>query len=311
MPLPQNISSSIRLPIIVAPMFLVSSKELVIASCTNGAMAAYPFQNSRTIDALSTCLDDISTQLKSEKTNCPEKKIAPWVASLIVHKTYERFDEELELIKKYKPQIVITALGSPSRVMPTVKEYGGLVFADVSSLAFAQKAIQAGVDGLILLSAGAGGHTGHLNPFAFIHEVRKIFNGIIILSGGINTAREIKAAQLLGADLVYMGTHFIATTESAASTEYKALLVKSTIDDIVTTKAVTGVSANFIQHSLQQANIDPQVSIQPVMDFSERYGNTPKAWKDIWSAGHGVSDSVEIVSCLSKIDVLVKAYHTI
>lgn len=292
--------SQLSIPLVVAPMFLVSSAELVIEACSNGVMAAYPLANSRSIK----CADELLGRIKSTLDLRLDQgiKVGAWIVNMVVHSSYQRFNEECTLIEKYQPPIVISALGSPRRIVDLVHSYGGLVWADVSSIKFAKKAIDDGVDGLILLCAGAGGHTGHLSAFAFLRVVRQFFDKTIILSGSIMDGTSIYAAQILGADLVYMGTRFIATHESIAKEEHKKLLLASGTDDIITTKAVTGVAANFILSSLEANNIDPNQVITTDLDFTKRYQasddptdktqksnlKSSNAWKDIYSAGHGV-----------------------
>lgn len=229
---------------------------------------------------------------------------------MVVHSTYARFEEELTLVKKYRPAVVITALGSPKRVIDAVHHYGGEVWADVSTLSYAQKAAEAGVDALILLCAGAGGHTGHLSPFAFISGVKKFFNKKIILSGGIADGASIRAAQILGASFAYMGTSFIATRESLADDAYKNRLIESQADDIVTTRAVTGIAANFLKTSLMAAGIPSEEKKEEGVNFNERYqgNNAKKAWKDVWSAGHGVGSIDAVCSVAERIRQLQETY---
>ena len=245
----QAIRAQLRLPIMVAPMFLVSGYELVAAACQSGVLASFPTPNARTIEELESWMQQLAAQ----------QKAAPWVLSTITHSTYARLGEEITLIRRYQPAIVITALGSPKPVLEAVHSYGGLVFADVNSIAFAKKAAEAGADGLILVCAGAGGHTGMLSPFAFIEEVRSFWDGPIILAGSISTARAIRAAEVLGADLAYMGTRFIATDESRAVPAYKTMLTHTHAQDIIATAALTGVTGHFIRESLLQAGITPDM----------------------------------------------------
>lgn len=302
--------SELAIPLVVAPMFLVSSPQLVIEACLGGTIAAYPLSNSRNIQDAEHNLQRIHNSLEHGLKQ--GKAVGAWGINMIVHSSYQRFNDECDLIKVYKPPIVISALGSPRRIVDLVHTYGGQVWADVSSIAFAKKAIDSGVDGLILLCAGAGGHTGHLSPFAFLPAIRQLFSKIIILAGGIMDGTSIYSAQVLGADLVYMGTRFIATQESMASPTYKDLLINSEADDIISTKAVTGVNANFILASLKKNNIDPNHSIEPKLDFNKRYQNnvskTSSPWKDIYSAGHGVGAVKNILSVKDCLSTLKKEY---
>lgn len=274
---------NIELPVIVSPMFLISNPKMVIECCKNGVIGSFPFTNARTIEILESWIKTIKNELKEQLCN------TPWAANVITHSSYTKFDEELALISKYKPPIVITALGSPKRVIKTVKEYGGLVFADVNSIKYAKKCAETEVDGLILICSGAGGHTGNLSAFVFVNEVRKFWGGIIILAGGISTGSAIKSALALGADYAYMGTRFIAAKESTADDEYKEMVIKATSDDIITTKSVTGVSGNFLIPSLKQTGFDIDNLKDAKIDFKE-YNDERKAWRDVWSAGQGVGD---------------------
>ena len=274
---------NIELPVIVSPMFLISNPEMVIECCKNGVIGSFPFTNARTIEILERWINTIKNELKEQLCS------TPWAANVITHSSYAKFDEELALISKYKPPIVITALGSPKRVIKTVKEYGGLVFADVNSIKYAKKCAETEVDGLILICSGAGGHTGNLSAFVFVNEVRKFWDGIIILAGGISTGSAIKSALVLGADYAYMGTRFLASKESTADDEYKEMVIKATSNDIITTKSITGVSGNFLIPSLKQSGFDIDNLKDAKIDFKE-YKDERKAWRDVWSAGQGVGD---------------------
>ena len=268
-------------------MFLVSGPELVIASCKAGVIGSFPVTNARKIEDLENWMQQIEQSLQQVKAQHPNEKIAPWALNMIMHRSYSRFPEELELVKKYKPKIVITALGSPERVVETVHEYGGLVLADVNSVSFAKKAAKTGVDGLILVASGAGGHTGKMTGFAFVDAVREFWDGIIILAGGISTGQGIRAAQALGADLAYMGTRFIATDESLAGDAYQEMVVEVSAKDLILTDAITGVPAWFMRPSLEKAGYDIE-NLQPKkIDFNDA-GEESKAWRDVWSAGQGV-----------------------
>ena len=275
----------LSLPVIAAPMFLVSGVEMVVAACRAGIVGAFPAPNARTVADLEAMCDAITGALAASP------RAAPWAMNLITHATYERLDPELEIIAHYRPELVITALGSPEPALRTVKQYGGLVFSDVATVAQAKKALAAGADGLVLLCAGAGGHTGIYNPFAFIREVRQFWVGPLVLSGGIGDASGIRAAEVLGADLVYMGTRFIATPESMVADGYRAMLVESGLEDIVTSAAVTGVAASWLRASLQQTGWSAEklaAGVQRKPDFSGDIGAEGKAWKNVWAAGQGV-----------------------
>jgi nitronate monooxygenase len=286
-----------RLPLMAAPMFLVSGPDLAVACAKAGVVGSFPGPNARNVDILDSWLDQVTTALRG----VPDA--APWALNMIVHSTYDRFPRELELIMKYQPKIVSTALGSPKRVLEYVHSYGGVVMADVVTPTLAKKAIDAGVDALILVTQGAGGHTGYYNPFAFISEVRKFWNGPLGLAGCITTGRDIRAAQLMGADFVVAGTRFIAAQESMAFPEYRELVVNSNIEDLVETKAVSGVLANWLKPTLEAAGIDPAGDGKgKQIDFSGDIAAGKKAWKDVWSAGQGlgVIDRVATVQDIVK-----------
>lgn len=280
--LPSKVTQSLVLPVIAAPMFLLSGPQLVINCCKNGVIGSFPFQNARTIEVLEEWLDEITTSLAQDQNS------AVWAANIVVHKSYDRMDQELELVKRFKPPIVITALGNPGRVIEAVHSYGGLVFADVNSVTFAKKAAANGVDGLVLVCAGAGGHTGLLNSFAFVEEVRSFWEGYLCLAGGMSTGNSILSCVALGVDFAYMGTAFIMAEESLAPSAYKEMLIEATSEDIIMTDAFTGVPANMLRQSIEQAGHDPkQLKKKDTINFEQPLDGT-KAWKDIWSAGHGV-----------------------
>lgn len=277
-----------RLPAIVAPMFLISGPDLVIAAGKAGILAALPAPNARTIDDLSIWLPQISSDLQAAG------RAGMWAINMIVHQSYKRFDAELDLVCEHQPRIVITALGSPKRPLDRVHAYGGAVFSDVISPDQARKAIDAGADGLILVASGAGGHTGQYSPFAFVEEVRQFWDGPLVLGGAIGGARALRAALTLGADFGYMGTRFIAARESLVSDENRAMLVRSGMRDIVTTTAVTGVASNWMRESLDAAGFTAEMlNVKKKIDFSNLHGDS-KAWKNIWGAGHSVGQTTRI-----------------
>lgn len=268
-----------RLPVISAPMFLVSGPELVIAACKAGIGGAFPTPNCRTVADLDAWMGQITDALNPGD--------GPWVANLITHSTNARLEEDLRLVAQYKPPIVITALGSPKPVMETVKGYGGLVFADVVNMALAKKAADAGVDGLACISAGAGGHTGHLSPFAFVSAVREFFEGWLTIGGGIADGAGVAGAIAAGADMVYMGTRFLAAAESRAQDPYKQMIVDSGPDDLIVSSAITGTPASWLKPSLRAAGMDPDALGGPITrDYSGDAAH--KRWRDIWAAGQGL-----------------------
>ena len=284
----------LRLPVIVAPMFLVSGPDLVIASSNAGLIGSFPGPNARTAEEL----EDWMHQINNATSN-------PWAFNMITHKTYDRFSEELDLIKKFQPKIVITALGSPERVIEAVHGYGGKVIADVNNINFARRCAEMAVDGMALICHGAGGHTGHLSPFSFSAYVREFFDGLIVLAGSISTGQHIKAAQLLSADLCYMGTRFISAQESNAVDEYKSMIINSTYDDLRMTNLFTGAQAYYLKDSIINNNLDPDNLDSNTEGFNVSASQDKiKAWKDIWSAGQSVGLIKNIESVESIVEEL-------
>jgi len=308
--IPKSWWNQLRLPAISAPMFLVSGTELVKACCLNGVIGSFPAPNARPIEVLDQWMGQLNEELAEARAADPNQKIAPWAMNMVVHSSYSRLQDELNLIKKHKPQLVITSLGSPKHVVEIVHEYGGLVFSDVSDLKFAKKAAEAGVDGLILVASGAGGHAGQINSFAFVDMVRSFWDGIIILAGSISTGKGILAVQAAGADLAYMGTRFIVASESMANDEYKEMLVEATQEDLILTDAFSGVKANMLIPSIKKAGLDPgQLVKKDQVNFDDMQKETnAKAWKDIWSAGHGVGAIDRIESAADIINRLELEY---
>ena len=309
--IPESLWNQLRLPVISAPMFLVSGTELVKACCLNGVIGSFPAPNARPIEVLDQWMGQLNQELAEARAKEPDRKIAPWAMNMVVHSSYSRLQDELDLIKKHKPQLVITSLGSPKHVVEIVHEYGGLVFSDVSDLKFAKKAAEAGVDGLILVATGAGGHAGQINSFAFVDMVRSFWDGIIILAGSISTGKGILAAQAAGADLAYMGTRFIVATESMANDDYRKMLVEATQEDLILTDAFSGVKANMLIPSIKKAGLDPkQLVKKDQVNFDDMQKETnAKAWKDIWSAGHGVGAIDRIESAADIIGRLELEYR--
>lgn len=308
--LPPEISDQLVLPVIAAPMFLVSGPDMVIESCKAGIIGSFPLLNARTTDILDVWMTRIVSELEKAKNDSPEKRIAPWAVNLVVHRTNQRYEHDLELIRKHKPPIVITSLGSPAPAVNAVHEYNGLVFSDVSTIAHAKKAASAGVDGLVLVSSGAGGHGGTINPFAFVGEVRKFWDGIMLLAGCLSSGRDILAVKTLGVDLAYMGTRFIPALESSASEEYKKMVTDSSLEDVIYTNAFSGVNANYLRPSIRKAGLDPdQLEKKETVDFSALSRTKSKLWKDIWSAGQGVGSIGRIQTISEIVDELKQEYE--
>ena len=237
-----SIKSRLRLPAICAPMFLVTGPDMVVSACKSGILGTFPATNARTAEQLVSWLDQISTSIT--------KADAPWALNMITHNSYGRFDVELDLVRQYQPELVITALGGPHRVIDVVHGYGGLVFADVNSPKFARKAIEKGADGLVLICAGAGGHTGEYAMIPFVEEVRTFFDGPIIVGGGIGTGRGIKAVEALGVDFAYLGTRFLACQESLINDEYRQMVWDSQMEDLIASRAITGALGNWMRASV-------------------------------------------------------------
>jgi nitronate monooxygenase len=283
----------LSLPLIAAPMFLISGVELVAAACRSGVIGAFPTVNCRSAEELDAWLDEIEGRLRGHKA-------APVCPNLVVHRTNTRLADDLKVLLKHRPEIVITSVGSPAPVLKPLHEAGALVFADVATIRHAERALEAGADGLVLLTAGAGGQTGWLNPFAFVRAVRTFFAGPIVLAGGVSDGRALRAAEVLGCDLAYMGTKFIATRESMADERHKAMLVASSADDVLLTTAFTGLQTNMLKPSIVAAGLDPDdlpargmIDIGKDIDVAAREAQ-PKRWRDIWSAGHSTSGVTDV-----------------
>jgi len=293
----------LTLPVIVAPMFLISGPEMVIAACRSGVIGCFPAANARTTGDLAEWCRQVAA--------ATTEAAAPWSINLLVHPSYERFAEELAIVEEYRPALVITALGRPSRVADAVHAYGGTVFADVATPSQARKALESGADGLVLLSAGAGGHTGRYSPFAMVAEVRRFWEGPLVLSGGIANARSIRAAETLGADLVYMGTRFLASAESLGSPERKQMTAAAGLEDIVLSAAITGMPANWLWPSLEAAGIKPEMlETKNKIDLAKTTEQF-KAWKNIWGAGHGVGSVEKIEPVAEIVNRLKRDYDAI
>jgi nitronate monooxygenase len=299
MPLPQSLKS-LKLPVVAAPMFLVSGPQLVIASCKAGILGTFPALNQRTSEGFGQWLTEIEKEVGG----------APYGVNLIVHKSNPRVQDDLKLCVKHKVPVIITSLGAVPELVSEVHKYGGVVFHDITNLRHAQKAAQAGVDGLICVAAGAGGHAGHLSPFALVGQVRQFFDKTVLLAGALSHGQDILAAQALGADLAYMGTRFVATQESLAQAEYKQMILDSSAEDIVYTPAVSGIPANFMKPSLEKAGLH-NFNDRGEMDFganASKMEAEAKAWKTIWSAGHGVANINDIPTVSELVGHLTDEY---
>ncbi|MCP9770247.1 nitronate monooxygenase [Lacihabitans sp. LS3-19] len=287
-----NPFKNLSLPVVVAPMFLISTPKLVIECCKNGIVGTFPALNQRTTEGFEEWVVEIKTELeKFEKET--GKKPAPFGVNIIVHHSNPRVMADMQIVVKHQIPLIITSLGAVSQVVDAVHSYGGLVFHDVIKKRHAEKADEAGVDGLILVAAGAGGHAGTLNPIPFVTEIRSFYKKTILLSGCLSTGQDVASAMALGADLAYMGTRFINTTEANAADEYKEMIIESGASDIVYTAAISGVSANFMQKSLENNSITKEMwDMKAKIDFGKELDAEKaetKAWKTLWSAGQGVA----------------------
>ena len=297
-----SIKKRLKLPAVVAPMFLVSGPDAVIQSCKEGLMGSFPGPNARTIDDLKSWFEIIDTKLNQED--------APWAFNMITHNSYGRFDQEITLVEEFKPKIVITALGGPHRVTQQVHAYGGLVFADVNSPSFAKKAIDRGADGLVLVCTGAGGHTGEYALMPFLDEVRSFFDGPIMVGGGISNGRSIRAAETLGIDFAYIGTRFLAAQETLISDAYRQMVWDSKMEDLIQSRAITGALGNWMRASVEASglSLDDTKKIAKI-DFSGDMHAGSKAWKTVWSAGQGVGNVRKPETIKEIIDILKKEYE--
>jgi nitronate monooxygenase len=295
----------LTLPIVTAPMFLVSGPDLVVACCRSGIIGSFPSLNIRSADEFGEWLDRIESELARE----PGAYAGLYGVNLVAHRSNTRLEADVALIEKHKVPLVITSVGNPREVARVVHGYGGIIIHDVSTIEYAEKAIAAGVDGVILICAGSGGHTGHYNPFSFVHQVRQFWDGLIILAGGIADGRSIRAAEVLGADLVYMGTRFIPSIESMASPAYKEMLVAAQASDLIGTKAFSGITASMLKPSIIANGLDPdKLTDKASIDFMADFTHETKAWRDIWSAGQGVGSIDEIVSVADIVTRLRSEY---
>jgi nitronate monooxygenase len=288
MALPTSLSNALALPVIGSPMFIVSGPDLVIAQCLNGIVGSFPALNARPADQLDLWLTRIKSELAAAKAADPTRKVAPFAVNQIVHASNDRLAHDMEACVRHEVPIIITSLRAPDAVVSAAHSYGGLVFHDVTTIRHAQKALEAGVDGLILVCAGAGGHAGTLSPFALVGEIRRFYDGPIILSGAIATGSAILAAQAMGADLAYIGTRFIATQEANVAQGYKDMIVGTSAADIVYTPFFTGVPGNYLKPSIAAQGLDPDDLPQADKSSMSFGSGRTKAWRDIWGSGQGV-----------------------
>jgi nitronate monooxygenase len=300
MAIAKSLEGRLRLPAIAAPLFLASGPDLVVETCRAGIVGTFPALNQRSTEGFEAWLYEIEERLSSEP------KAAPFGVNLIVHQTNARLKQDLDIVVQHRVPIVITSLGAVRDVVDAVHSYGGLVFHDIISRRHAEKASEAGVDGLIAVSAGAGGHAGNLNPFALISEVKSVFSGTVILSGALSTGRDIAAARMMGADLAYLGTRFLATKEAMVEKAYQQMILDSRAADIVYTPNISGVNANFMRESIKAAGLDPD-NLPPHGKLD--MGSEAKVWKTIWSAGQGVGAISEVLSVAEMCEQFSRDYR--
>ncbi len=307
MPIPDSIKDNISIPVIGAPLFLISVPDLVIAQCKAGIIGSFPALNARPQHVLEEWIVRIKTELKEYQEQNPDKKVAPFAVNQICHGSNDRLQGDMEICVKHEVPIIITSLRPPAEVVEAAHSYGGLVFHDVINVRHAKKAADMGVDGLILVCAGAGGHAGALSPFALLREVKSWFDGTIILSGSIGDGYSVASALALGADFAYLGTRFIATHEANAEPEYKQMLIESSANDIVYSNLFTGVLGNYLKPSIQNAGVDPDnlpTADKSAMNFGSGGNTDSKAWKDIWGSGQGIGlieDAPTVESLVERI----------
>ncbi len=311
MPMPEQFADRLALPLIGAPMFIASYPELVIAQCKAGVLGAFPSLNARSLEELDGWLTRIAAETAAHAAAQPDRRVAPFGMNLILHRSNTRRDEDLALAVQHRVPLLITSVGKPDRVCVDVHAYGGLVFHDVISIRHARTALECGVDGLILVCAGAGGHAGLLSPFALLAEVREFFEGPIVLAGALTNGRQLRAVEAMGADFGYMGTRFIATREAHVPDEQKQAVLAATAADIVYTPVFSGISANYLRASIERAGLDPDAlgaGSGPARDLFDPAKAGARAWKDIWSAGHGVGTIHDIPTVEELVGQLAYEY---
>lgn len=312
MSLPDSLAQRLRLPVVCAPMFIISNPDLVIAQCKAGVVGSFPALNARPAEELDRWLDKITSELADYDAKHPDRPSAPFAVNQIVHGSNDRLQHDMDMCVKYKVPIVITSLGAKEFVNESVHSYGGLVFHDIINNRFAKKAIDKGADGLIAVAAGAGGHAGTISPFALVQEIREWFDGPLLLSGAISSGQAVLGAQAMGADLGYIGSAFIATEEANAEQAYKQAIVDNAAADIVYSNLFTGVHGNYLRPSIEAAGLDPDnlpQSDPKAMDFGSGGGSDSKAWKDIWGCGQGIGAVKDILPTAQLVERLTIEYE--
>ncbi len=313
MALPSSFQNRLSLPLIGSPLFIISNPRLVVEQCKTGVIGSFPALNARPAEVLDEWLTEITAELERYQKENPNKPVAPFAVNQIVHRSNDRLQHDIAMCVKHKVPVVITSLMAPTEVVGPVHSYGGLVFHDVTNIYHAKKAIEAGVDGLILVCSGAGGHAGNLSPFALVSEIREFYDGTIILSGSMSSGRDVLAAQAMGADMGYMGTRFIATQEARADDAYKQMLIDCSADDIVYSSLFTGVHGNYLKPSIEAAGMDPDnlpEADKSTMNFGSGGNTSAKAWKDIWGAGQGIGRIKDVPTTAELIARFVEEYES-
>lgn len=308
--MPTRLPFPLRLPVVAAPMFLISGPQLVLQACRSGIVGAFPTPNARPIAVLDDWMREITDGLAQARDQHPEATLGPWCANLVTHSSNHRLPEDLALVARYRPPLVVTALGSPKPAIEVVHGYGGLVIADVTSLSLARKAVAAGADGLACVCAGAGGHTGFLSPYAFVSAIREFFDGLVIVGGGISDGWGVAGAVAAGADLIYMGTRFIPAAESLAPPGYKQMVVDCGMDDLVVSAGVSGTAASWLKPSLRAQGFDPDhMPDAPGRDYNSNQSIAGKKWSEVWAAGQGLGTIHAVEPVATIVDRLEQDYR--
>ena len=312
MAIPNHIKNNLSIPVIGSPLFLVSGPELVIAQCKAGIIGSFPALNARPQHVLGEWIDRIKTELAEYQAQNPDKKVAPFAVNQICHGSNDRLMDDMATCVEHEVPIIITSLRPPAELVEAAHSYGGVVYHDVINVRHAKKAAEQGVDGLILVCAGAGGHAGALSPFALLREVKEWFDGTVILSGSIGDGYSVASSLALGADFAYMGTRFIATKEANADQGYKEMLIESAADDIVYSNLFTGVSGNYLKPSIKNAGLDPNnlpEADKSAMNFGSGGNTDAKAWKDIWGSGQGIGGIKDDPSVGELVERIIEEYN--
>jgi nitronate monooxygenase len=311
MPLPAAFAGRLSLPVIASPMFIASTPELVIAQCKAGIVGSFPALNARPQPVLDEWLNRIRSELDEYAAANPGAKVAPFAVNQIAHASNDRLGQDMESCVRHRVPLVITSLRPPREIVDAAHSYGGLVFHDVINVRHARKAAEQGVDGIIVVCAGAGGHAGLGSPFALVREIRRFYSGTLVLAGAMSSGADVLAAQAIGADMAYIGTRFLATTEAHALPEYKQMIVESSSDDVVYTSLFTGVRGNYLRKSVTAAGFDPDnlpESDKSKMNFGSGGNMEKKAWRDIWSGGQGVGNIHDVRPAGDVIATMVEEY---